>query len=489
MPGDERGSEGGGGAPSLDPRSWVAPRRDPLPPPPTEEVSLDPSTWFRPGKAPSEGAAIERGRRLPVSRRWLIGGAAAVTAGGAGLWLTLGRDRQRPPSGAAPSPAPAKAAGTLERRKLALAASDDAAAVLLRLGAPPAEAEEAARLIRASLREDAAVELVLQRSAGGALIQSLTATGPNGAGVALRRVGDRLMASPLRALTSARPVVVHGEMGDAGFYTAAVSAGMNDSLVPDFTRALAFDFDFAREVGPGDLFEAVYQEQVDAGGQVVGPRQLLFVGLRHRPSGERLAAESGDIHDKAKAAELYRFTPAGGEAGWFDAAGRGVRRSLMRTPVEGARITSVFGYRVHPVLGFTRLHEGVDFGTPVGTPVYASGDGVVERAGPASGYGNYLVIRHSPRLQTAYGHLSAFGEGIVKGAPVSQGQVVALSGNTGTSSGPHLHYEIIVDGVHIDPLTYVGTDSDMSAQSLKGAELQAFLAATKRIDVLRTGAL
>jgi murein DD-endopeptidase MepM/ murein hydrolase activator NlpD len=489
MAGDSDGRDGATGGPSFDPKTWLgAAKPTPVAEP---EPSLDPSTWFRPGEGGDRAdSKAVRPATPALSRRWVwMGGAAVVAAGAAGVWFT------RRPSPAPASPPPravpraTEPAGPIERRRLSLAAQDDAAAVLLRLGVSDQEAEEASRLIRAAAPGALAVDLVLSREPGGVVIQSLQARSDSGAGVLLKREAGRLTATALRVEISVRPVVIHGEMDEAGFYTSAVSARMNDRLVPQFTQALAFDFDFAREVAPGDLFEAVYEERIDPAGQVVGERRLLFAGLRHVPSGKRLAAESGEIHDKAKTAELYRFAYQGGEDGWYDANGRGARRGLMRTPVDGARVTSAFGFRVHPVLGFTRLHEGVDFGTPVGTPVFASGSGVVERAEPVRGYGNYLVLRHSPRLQTAYGHLSAFGEGIARGVAVSQGQVVALSGNTGTSTGPHLHYEIIVDGVHVDPLNFVGVGAETAGQVLAGAALLAFQVEAKRIDALRSGAL
>jgi murein DD-endopeptidase MepM/ murein hydrolase activator NlpD len=153
----------------------------------------------------------------------------------------------------------------------------------------------------------------------------------------------------------------------------------------------------------------------------------------------------------------------------------------MRTPVEGARISSSFGPRMHPVLGYTRVHKGTDFATPVGTKVYASGDGVVDFVGLHGGHGNYISVRHTKSLETAYAHLSVYGSGIAVGTAVRQGQEIALSGNSGLSSGPHLHYEVIVDGEQVDPMSY----ETESGRRLADAALAAFQKERDRIDTLR----
>jgi murein DD-endopeptidase MepM/ murein hydrolase activator NlpD len=195
---------------------------------------------------------------------------------------------------------------------------------------------------------------------------------------------------------------------------------------------------------------------------------------------ERLVYASLQTQTKSRA--LYLFQPAGeAKPSWFDGKGAAVARGLMRTPVEGARITSSFGPRLHPVLGYTRVHKGTDFAVPVGTTVYASGDGVVDFMGPHGGHGNFVRIRHSPELQTAYAHLSGYAPGMSVGAAVRQGQAIGLSGNTGLSSGPHLHYEVIVRDVQVDPMAF----QTNSRRALKGEALAAFRKMRDRLDALR----
>src|SRR5690606_25925726 len=141
----------------------------------------------------------------------------------------------------------------------------------------------------------------------------------------------------------------------------------------------------------------------------------------------------------------YRFTPEGEEPGWFDGNGRSIVRAFMRTPIDGARVSSSFGYRKHPILGYQKLHRGVDFAAPIGTPIYAAGDATVEFAGPKGPNGNFVALRHDNGWRTLYLHMNAFGEGIVAGARVRQGQRVGEVGTTGRSTGPHLHYEVHIN--------------------------------------------
>ncbi|WP_158014061.1 peptidoglycan DD-metalloendopeptidase family protein [Sphingomonas sanxanigenens] len=254
--------------------------------------------------------------------------------------------------------------------------------------------------------------------------------------------------------------IIRGEVDRTSFYSSAVAAGLRDTLIPEFARAMAHDFDFQREVAPGDVFEAAYRTPAGA------PPEPLYVSLSTR---ERSVA-------------LYRFRVTGmTEPGWFDGNGDSATRSLLRTPVDGARVSSSFGPRVHPILGYTRLHKGTDFAVPVGTAVYASGNGVISFAGVARGYGNYLRIRHADGVETAYAHLSGFAEGVAPGAPVQQGDLVARSGNSGLSSGPHLHYEVYVKDVPTDPVSM----ATASAGGLADGQRAAFRRARDRIDRLR----
>ena len=182
------------------------------------------------------------------------------------------------------------------------------------------------------------------------------------------------------------------------------------------------------------------------------------------------------LSGKTKA--YYRYTPKSGITDYFDEQGRSVRKTLMRTPVDGARLSSGFGARRHPVLGYTKMHKGVDFAAPRGTPIMAAGDGVVERANRYGGYGNYLRIRHNSELKTAYAHIHRFAKGVSAGSRVKQGQIVAYVGSTGRSTGPHLHYEVLQNMKQVNPLSI----KVAAGEILKGSELKRLAAARSTID-------
>ncbi len=248
-------------------------------------------------------------------------------------------------------------------------------------------------------------------------------------------------------------------------YLDAERAGVPPLLIVETIRALGFAVDFERELWPGDGFEILYTKTLAEDGRQ-RPQAVLFVGLTLR-RGRTLA--------------YYRFT-VDGRADYFDPQGRSIRRTLMKTPLDGARLTSRFGRRRHPILGYVTAHKGVDFGAPPGTPVYAAGDGVIARAGRYGGYGNYIRIRHNGTYSTAYGHLRGFARGIRAGARVRQGQVIGYVGATGRATGPHLHYEVLVNGRQVNPLTL----KLPSGRVLKGAKRAAFDRRRAEIDEMRT---
>ena len=186
-----------------------------------------------------------------------------------------------------------------------------------------------------------------------------------------------------------------------------------------------------------------------------------------------------------KPVRRYRYTPKSGVTDYFDEKGQSVRKTLMRTPIDGARLSSGYGMRKHPILGYSRMHKGVDFAAPRGTPIYAAGDGVVEMAGRNGGYGNYVRLRHTGSYKTAYAHMRGFAKGIRAGVRVKQGQVIGYVGTTGRSTGPHLHYEVMVDNKQTNPRSI----KLPSGETLKGADLKAYEVARQDIDRRREAAL
>ncbi len=246
----------------------------------------------------------------------------------------------------------------------------------------------------------------------------------------------------------------------SSIYSAALNAGVPHGIVVKMIRAFSFDVDFQREIRRGDRFEVLYEMFVDEFGTSVRSGEPIYMSLE--VSGTELPA--------------YRFATGDGRFDYFNDDGESVRKALLRTPVDGARITSNYGMRT--LFGFTRMHKGVDFGVPSGTPIAAAGDGVVDAIGWRNGYGNYIRLRHNSTYSTAYAHMKGFASNMKKGTRVSQGQTIGYVGSTGRSTGPHLHYEVLVDGKQINPM-----DLRLpSGETLEGERLRQFQDERARID-------
>ena len=252
---------------------------------------------------------------------------------------------------------------------------------------------------------------------------------------------------------------------DNNLSAAARDAGLPMAVLVEMIRIFSFDVDFQRELQPGDSFEVLYEALFEDDGSLAKTDGVLYASLTL--SGVRL--------------DMYNFTPHSGHADFFDGKGRSMRKTLMRTPIDGARLSSRFGMRKHPILGYSRLHKGTDFAAPRGTPIYAAGDGVVESAGRNGAYGKYLRIRHNATYKTAYAHMSRIAKGMRRGTRVRQGQIIGYVGSTGRSTGPHLHYEVLRGGRQVNPLKI----KLPAGEKLKAADLESFYARRARIDNLR----
>ncbi len=249
---------------------------------------------------------------------------------------------------------------------------------------------------------------------------------------------------------------------DSNLSVAANAANVPNTVLVEAIRAFSYDVDFQREIQKGDDFEFLYEIFVDESGTLVRSGELMFAAMTL--SGSRT--------------ELYYYERADGSADFYTPKGASVRRSLMRTPIDGARLSSGYGMRRHPILGYSRMHKGTDFAAPRGTPIYAAGNGVVEVAGRKGGYGKYIRIRHGASYKTAYAHLSRYAKGIKKGKRVKQGQVIGFVGSTGRSTGPHLHYEVLLNGKQVNPLKVTLPRGD----KLKKSEMADFAARRADID-------
>lgn len=249
---------------------------------------------------------------------------------------------------------------------------------------------------------------------------------------------------------------VQGEINNS-LYADATAQGVSLSILAEMIKLFSFDVDFQREIQKNDRYELFYEQSHNSKGVISDSGKIKYASLTL--SGKKI--------------DYYRFEGRGGEKDlveFFNQEGKTARKGLLKTPIDGARLSSSFGARKHPILGYTKMHKGTDFAAPTGTPIYAAGDGVVEYAGRNGNYGNYVRINHNNGYSTAYAHLKAFGKGIKKGVRVQQYQVIGQVGTTGRSTGPHLHYEVLIDGKHVNPMTI----KIPTAVTLKGKELDNF---------------
>ncbi len=251
---------------------------------------------------------------------------------------------------------------------------------------------------------------------------------------------------------------------DSSLFGAAQEAGLPMPVTADLMKIFSFDVDFQRDIQDGDAFEVLYERKETADGDFVKSGQILFAAM----------TLSG------KTIPVYYFE-RDGDGEYFTPGGEAIRKSLLRTPVDSVRITSGFGMRLHPVMGYSKMHKGIDFGAPSGTPIFAAGAGTVVEVGKKGAYGNYVRIRHNGQYQTAYAHMSKFAKGISKGDKVKQGDVIGYVGATGRVTGPHLHYEILVDGAQVNPAKVKMASGD----KLTGKQLKAFQAQMAKIDAER----
>ncbi|MBO9710827.1 MAG: peptidoglycan DD-metalloendopeptidase family protein [Caulobacter sp.] len=291
-------------------------------------------------------------------------------------------------------------------------------------------------------------------------------TGPSSTLTVSRTFDGAMKLRELEEKVTDETKVACGEM-KGSFYESVSNVGGTPAIVSQAAQLFSHKIDFSRDIHEGDKFCLVFGRKVTESGRTV---------------------EAGDLeYAEVKGQKFYAFDRDGkngngpdGKPQFFDELGKNIKGFLLRTPVDGARITSTFGQRKHPVLGYTRAHQGVDFGAGTGTPILAAGDGVVLEARRWSGYGNWLRIRHSGQWDTGYGHISRYAPGIRPGVRVRQGQVVAYVGSTGLATGPHLHYEVWLNGQRVNPIGAKVPQGTI----LAGGELSRFKTQRAHIDAL-----
>ena len=248
-------------------------------------------------------------------------------------------------------------------------------------------------------------------------------------------------------------------------YKAASEKKIPANVIIEFARVYGFQVDFQRDIRKKDKFQIMYEVFVDEKKKVIETGNILFANL----------ILSGEENS------LYYFDGKG-SIGHYDKNGRSVRKALMKTPINGARLSSPFGMRKHPIDGFNKMHKGTDFAAPLGTPIMASGSGVIKKAGWCGGGGNCVVIKHNSTYQTIYAHMSKFAKGIRSGVRVKQGQTIGYVGSTGKSTGPHLHYEVLINGKKVNSQTL----KLPSGKVLKGNERKIFETKKIKLNVLKS---
>ena len=280
--------------------------------------------------------------------------------------------------------------------------------------------------------------------------------------IALIRDGEGEFVAQRYARVLGRRIAFGAGTITSSLYRAGHSEGIPPAALLNLINILSFDVDFQRDIRVNDRFALLYERLTDETGSTADVGPVIYTRLKL----------------KRKDIELYRFKTNASKVDYFDTNGRSVKKLLLSTPTDGARISSGFGRRRHPILGYTKLHKGIDFAAPAGTPVFAAGDGVIEVAKRFGSFGNYIRIRHRNSYKTVYAHLKAFAKGIRSGVRVRQRRVIGYIGSTGRSTGPHLHYEVIHNKRHVNPRGV----RIPTGVTLNGPELKRFNSERRRID-------
>ena len=312
-----------------------------------------------------------------------------------------------------------------------------------------------------NLRSGQQFHVVTEETGEDTAIRQLSINTAVNTAVTLARASDGQIRTDQKKLNFQRELFLARGSIDGSLYDAALQAGVPMAKLAEIINAYSYDVDFQRQIKKGDSFEIVMERFIGEDGKPSHFGDVLYASLTLNEQNHT----------------LYQYATAGSNPEYYDENGNSVKKALLRTPVNAARITSGFGMRHHPVLGYSKMHRGVDFGAPTGTPIYAAGDGTVVFAGRKSGYGNFMKIQHTTTYATGYGHMCRLAEGMHPGMHVHQGQVIAYVGATGMATGPHLHFEVLVNNEQVNPMSVKFS----SGTKLAGAELVNFNSRKQKI--------
>ena len=283
----------------------------------------------------------------------------------------------------------------------------------------------------------------------------------NTTGIEIRKSQDNFIINENILQLYKKEVVIRNTIKN-NLYSSAINAGIEPNVIVEFARIFGFEVDFQRDIRKGDWFEILYEKFVDDNNRVRDTGKIIYASMF--VNGEEI--------------NLYNFKYKKIED-HYNISGKSITKSLMKTPINGARLSSSFGMRKHPILGYNKMHRGTDFAAPSGTPIMASGSGTVTRARWCGGGGNCVKIKHNSTYETIYAHMKAFAKGIREGKKVKQGQIIGYVGSTGLSTGPHLHYEVIVNGKKVNSQKL----KLPSGKILKGEERKQFELDRIKIDL------
>ncbi len=275
----------------------------------------------------------------------------------------------------------------------------------------------------------------------------------------------KFVANKIEKVLYKKTVLAEGII-KSSLFKAAQKEDIDAEVIVDFARIYGFEIDFQRDIRKNDIFQIVYDKYIDDDGELQKNGEIIYAYMKNK--GREIA--------------LYRFVDQRGIAGYYQTNGKSIEKALMKTPINGARLSSRYGMRKHPILGYNKMHRGTDFAAPKGTPIMASGSGVIEMSKWNGAYGKYIRIRHNSKYKTAYAHLSGYARGIKKGVKVRQGQIIGYVGSTGRSTGPHLHYEVLVNGKRKNSQRL----KLPSGRTLRGEDREKFEISRIKIDVLRS---
>ena len=306
-------------------------------------------------------------------------------------------------------------------------------------------------------------QIIMNKETGR--LERLTVNTDNITSLHIFRQDNKFIANKIEKVLYKKTSLSEGVI-KSSLFKAAQKDNIEAEVIVEFARIFGFEIDFQRDIRKNDIFQIVYNKYVDDDGELQKNGKIIYAYMKN----------------KGREIELYRFVDQKGIAGYYQTNGKSIEKALMKTPINGARLSSTFGMRKHPILGYNKMHRGTDFAAPKGTPIMASGSGTVEVVKWWGAYGKYIRIKHNTKYKTAYAHLNGYARGIRPGAKVRQGQIIGYVGSTGRSTGPHLHYEVLVNGKRKNSQRL----KLPSGRTLRGSDREKFEISRIKIDVMRS---